>query len=82
MKLFGYTGEDLSGESIQPSKLAEVTLVATPEELRKISAFLQAAANHMESMGASYSHEHLADKQPGFSRSPHFVVSSLQNNER
>jgi len=51
MKLYGYKGGGVPVEEITPMELAEITLVATPEELRRISAFLQAAANNMESMG-------------------------------
>jgi hypothetical protein len=75
MKLYGYKDEGLPIEEIEPEELAEITLVANPEELKKIASFLLATAQRMESMGASYCHEHLADKQPGFETSPHFVVS-------
>jgi hypothetical protein len=78
MKLHGYKDEGLPTEQINPVELAEVTLVATPSELRKIAAFLEAAAKSMESMGRSYSHEHLADKDRSFTTSPHLVVASVQ----
>jgi len=52
----------------------EVTLEATPAELREMAAFLNEAADRMESLGERYSHEHLADLKPGFRSSPHFVV--------
>ena len=75
MKLYGYKDEGLEPGEIVPSVLAEITLVATPEELRIIAAFLVSAANSMEKMGKSYSHEHLSDKKPQFKNSPHFVVA-------
>ncbi|HEY3487626.1 MAG TPA: hypothetical protein VGL10_06135 [Gammaproteobacteria bacterium] len=73
MKLYGYKDEDI--EQTEPSKLAETTLVASPQELRMIAAFLEAAADNMEKMGADYSHEHLSDKNPSFESSPRFVVA-------
>jgi hypothetical protein len=75
MKLFGYRDEDLDLEQPSPSKLAEVTLVASPAELRRIAAFLDAAAKEMEQMGATYSHEHLSDNDHHFSEMPQFVVA-------
>jgi hypothetical protein len=74
LKIYGYRDEGLATNEIAPSELAEITLVATPSELRKIAAFLTTAAEQMEQMGSVYEHEHLADKQPGFEKSPHFVV--------
>jgi hypothetical protein len=74
MKLhgYGYTDENLLD-------LAEITLVATPEELRKIASFLNTTADNMERMGEDYDHEHLSDKQKGFNDSPHFVVFNALN---
>lgn len=74
IKFYGYADEGLPFEEIEPQELVEVTLVATPDELRKIAKFLESAAETMESMGATYSHEHLSDKQAYFKDSPHFVV--------
>lgn len=74
MNIYGYSNQGLPIEEIRPEELAEITLVASPTELRKIAAFLISAADNMERMGISYSHEHLADKQLGFDSSPHFVV--------
>jgi hypothetical protein len=74
MKLhgYGYTDENLLD-------LAEITLVATPEELRKIASFLNTTADNMERMGEDYDHEHLSDKKKGFNDSPHFVVFNALN---
>jgi hypothetical protein len=74
MKLFGYSVEEAENEEIMPYELAEITLVANPEELRKMAIFLSSAANNIETMGNTYSHEHLSDKIPLFVGSPHFVV--------
>jgi hypothetical protein len=74
MKLFGYTDEGLQVEGVQPSQLAEVTLAATPDELRRIAKFLESAAHSMEQMGDAYDHAHLADHDRGFGQPPGFVV--------
>jgi hypothetical protein len=74
MEIHGYKDQGLPAGELRPEELAEITLVASPTELRLIAAFLTAAAHNMEQMGTSYSHEHLADKQVGFNSSPHFVV--------
>ena len=76
MKIYGYADAGLPIEQIEPKVLAEIALVATPEELRVIASFLASVAGTMERMGADHSHEHLADRYPGFDDSPHFVVSS------
>ena len=76
MKIYGYKDEGLPIEKIQPSELAEITLVATSAELREIALFLEEAASNMEKRGAGYDHEHLSDEKPGFEDSPHFVVAN------
>lgn len=76
MKIYGYKDEGLSIEEIVPFELAEITLQASPRELRLIASFLESAADEMERMGKEYDHEHLADKEPFFKDSPHFVVTS------
>lgn len=74
MKIHGYSDDGLPVEEIRARELAEITLVASPDELRRIAAFLTKAAATMERMGSTYGHEHLSDRQPGFDDSPHFVV--------
>ena len=74
MEIHGYSNKGLAVEEIRSEPLSEITLVASPAELRKIAEFLVAAAESMERMGDTYSHEHLSDKQSGFDESPHFVV--------
>jgi len=74
MKIYGYTDEGLEIEDIVPSELAEITLSATPEELRRIARFLENCASGMEARGKSWEHEHLSDKDHYFENSPHFVV--------
>lgn len=81
MKIHGYGNCGVPIAQIQPEELAEITLVATPIELRQIAAFLSSAADNMDRMGQNYSHENLADKQSGFDNSPHFVVFNESVNE-
>lgn len=75
MKLYGYSIEEANNEEIMPCELAEITLVANPEELRNMATFLSNAANNMDDMGQTYSHEHLSDKISLFVNSPHFIVA-------
>jgi len=76
MKLYGYADEGLNAEDIVPMELAEATLCATPQELRRMSDFLLACALEMERMGDSYDHVHLGDLMKEFDgASPHFVVA-------
>ena len=74
MKIHGYADEGLAIEAVVPADLAEITLVATPDELRRIAKFLESCANGMEARGQSWEHEHLSDKDRSFKTSPHFVV--------
>jgi len=74
MKIHGYADEEKEIEDIVPEVLAEITLVATPEELRHIARFLENCANGMEVRGRSWEHEHLSDKDSYFNGSPQFVV--------
>jgi len=79
MRIFGYTQEQRDEEPASPRELAEITFVATPEEARKIAAFLLHAADEMERMGSDYSHIHLSDEQPGFDDSPDVIVFNPAN---
>ena len=75
MKIFGYNKSNNSPiELIEPFELAEITVNASPFELRKIADFLNFTANNMEAKGDRFDHEHLADNYDCFSDSPHFVV--------
>jgi hypothetical protein len=78
MKIYGYSERDLPIEEIVPDSLAEITLVASPAELRRIAEFLLEGAATMERMGATYSHEHLADWDDSFESSPHFVIAPVE----
>ena len=74
MKISGFADEGLSIEDIIHSELAEITLCATPAELRQMSEFLTFCAAEMERMGSKYDHVHLSDRHKEFRNSPHFVV--------
>jgi hypothetical protein len=74
VKVHGYAKEEQDVENLIPSELAEITLVASPDELRRIAKFLDHCASGMELSGKSWCHEHLSDKDKGFLNSPHFIV--------
>jgi hypothetical protein len=74
MNLYGYKKEEASDADVVPYELAEINLVAMPEELRKIARFLDTVANGMERSEEGFFHEHLSHEQPGFDDAPHFVV--------
>lgn len=78
IKFFGYKDEGLDTADIKPLELDEVTLVASPKELRKIARFIESVADGIEKRGKDFEHEHLSDKQPGFKNSPHFVIFNQQ----
>lgn len=74
MKIFGYADEGLPVEAVVSAELAEITLVASTDELRRIAKFLESCAEGMEARGRSWEHEHLSDKDRSFEGAPHFVV--------
>ncbi len=77
MKLYGYPADGLEPEKVVPAELAEVTLCATPHELRRMATFLTSCATEMESMGRVYDHVHLSDRLKELEASPHFVVARV-----
>ena len=74
MRIHGYADAGLPVEDVVSAEHAEITLVATPEELRRIARFLESCANGMEARGRSWEHEHPSDKDRSFEDSPHLVV--------
>jgi hypothetical protein len=74
MRFFGYPKR-----TDEPTELSEVTLIASPKQLRKIAAFLLNAADGIEQRGMGWEHEHLADKVPGFRGAPGFIVFNQQH---
>ena len=75
MRLFDYADEGLPIDEIIPATLAEVTLCATPVELRRMAEFLTFCALEMDRMGDAYDHVHLSDLMKEFHVSPHLVVA-------
>ncbi len=78
MKIYGYPNKGLPAEEVVSDELAEITLCATSDELRKIAAFLELCAKEMEHMGLNYDHVHLSDRVKEFGLSPHFVVAASE----
>ena len=74
MQLSGYASTDRPIEEVVHSELAEVTLCATPAELRRMAEFFSFCASEMDRMGPSYDHLHLADRMREFEDSPHLTV--------
>ncbi|ROT95763.1 hypothetical protein EB809_18745 [Marinobacter sp. R17] len=58
MEFFGYTEELQQAKHPAPSKLPEVTISASPSELRAVAQFLIEAADSIEAQGAGFEHEH------------------------
>ena len=75
IKLWGYEKKKAGST---PMELKEVTLIASPVQLRKIAKFLEAAAAGIEQRGPKWEHEHLGDTVPGFRTSPQFIVFNSQ----
>ncbi len=73
MRIYGYE-EGQTPDTVPSPPLAEVTLNATPSELRAMAKFLSDCADEMDRLGDRYDHVHLADRFKQFETSPHFVV--------
>lgn len=73
MKIGGCSDEGLPIAEIRHRELAEIVVIATPAELRRIAAFLGARPTKW-SAWARPTVEHLCDRQPGFGDSPQWVV--------
>lgn len=74
IKFWGYPKR--ADEAVE---LSEVTLMASPKQLREIAAFLLYAAEDIERHGINWEHEHLSDKAKGFRSSPSFIVFNSQH---
>ncbi|MFZ6775562.1 Imm32 family immunity protein [Undibacterium sp. Ji83W] len=74
MKIYGYKNTELAPEHIVPDELAEITLLASAQELRKIASFILSAADDMERKNSNWEHRHLSDADKSFEGSPHFIV--------
>ena len=78
MKLWGYTQELIEVAEPQPSALVEVTISATPNELREISKFLSSAADAIEAQGKNFEHEHFLNNATD---APRLIVFNPQASE-
>lgn len=77
MRIYGCEDTGQPTDEIIPALLAEITLNASPEELRALAAFLVECAAEMDRMGEGFDHVHLADRVTSFASSPHFVVAGI-----
>jgi hypothetical protein len=77
MKLYGHADEGLPVEKMIPAAMAEITLCASPDELRQMAEFFVFCAAEMERMGSTYDHVHLSDHMKQFRSSPHLVVAAF-----
>jgi hypothetical protein len=75
MHIYGYEDTGQPFGTVVPALLAEITLNATPAELRAMAGFLQGCADEMDRMGQKFDHVHLSDRLKEFESSPHFVVA-------
>jgi hypothetical protein len=75
MRIYGYEDTGQPSGTVVPALLAEITLNATPDELRAMAEFFRGCADEMDRMGESFDHIHLSDRQRQFETSPHFVVA-------
>ena len=75
MKAYGYPqGKPLNEDGL--TELEEISLSASPEQLRELSSFLLIAASEMESLGESYDHIHMQDKSDMWKASwPDIVIA-------
>ena len=75
MKLLGYGRQSTRHERPQTGNLLEIHIEATPDEFRKMAAFLLAEARQMERGGAEYSHGHLSDHCPELTLAQNIIVA-------
>lgn len=60
MKIYGYENSDES----DLIEMSEVTICASPENLREIALFINKMADEMEESKDSFDHAHLRDNWP------------------
>ena len=76
MKLYGYSDGYREEDDPKLHTLGEVTLSASPEELKKIAKFLIKTASEMEQYGTDFGHEHLSDFDNTFSYQRDIIVTN------
>lgn len=74
MKIYGYTDAGRAPSQAKPSLLSEVTIAASPHELRMIARFIINFANDIEKHGKNWEHEHLSDNYSEFENAPQFII--------
>jgi len=77
MKLYGYAEGYREEDNPKIHTLGEVTLSASPDELKKIAQFFIHSASQMEKYGTDYEHEHLSGFDDTFSYKSDIIISSL-----
>lgn len=83
MKIHGYPIGEPDPTPESSKELAEITLCATPAQLRRIAEFLVACADEMGRLGDRYDHVHLGDRMKEFDCvAPHVVVFRAEGNGR
>jgi hypothetical protein len=65
MDFFGYTEGAKEKKNYQPSRLAEVTVMADPAELRALARFMVEVAKEIEAKGSDFEHEHYSYGRDG-----------------
>jgi hypothetical protein len=60
-RAFGHSKEETPKEG--PIELSEVTLIGSPDELRRIASFIQKSADEIEKHGDKFGHNHLQDEE-------------------
>ena len=63
MEFWGYTEDLQKAGNPSPARLPEVTISASPSELRAIAHFLKEAADNIEVHGDGFEHEHFPRKK-------------------
>ena len=77
MKLYGHT--DTPDTTEVPLPLREVTLIAAPQILRELAAFLVTVANEMERDAVGFDHAHATDRIESLaSDGPDLIVANMR----
>ena len=75
IQLYGYAN---GSDADRPLRLSEVTVSASPDELRRAAEFLVHAAGLMEQRGDEFGHEHFGDFDPAVSADADLIVVGLR----
>ncbi len=72
LRFYGYRA---NADETSPSALSEVTFVASPDTLRRLSDFFRFVADEMDRHGESFGHEHFEDFERAMKLSVSLVVA-------